>query len=174
MSAITSDIKNQVGLHKDVSIDSHELKIAQWSSTFSAIPTRRILALILKPWWSKQHSDFQQIIDKIWLGSHLVGHHDKMSSVLATLITKSPKTKLFIAKEDNVVYIDGDQGDCHANVDRLRENNEIENDFIGYALSEDGLWRYHSWGTLKEKIAETTERRLVYIGLPRNAICNED
>ena len=171
MSAIA---KNQVGLHKDVSIDFADLKIAQCLSVFSPIPARRISALILKPWWSKQHSDFQQIIDKIWPGSHLVGHHDKMSSLLASLITKSPKTKIFIDKKDNVVYIDGEQGACHANVDRLRENNEIENDFIGYALSEDGLWRYHSWGTLKEKIVETTERRLVYIGLPRDALCNKD
>jgi hypothetical protein len=35
----------------------------------------------------------------------------------------------------------------------------------GYALSEDGLWRQHSWGLLRDGILETTERRVKYFGI---------
>lgn len=35
----------------------------------------------------------------------------------------------------------------------------------GYALSEDGLWRQHTWGILRDGILETTEARLEYFGL---------
>ncbi len=36
----------------------------------------------------------------------------------------------------------------------------------GYALSEDGLWRQHSWGILRNGVLETTEARLKYFGIP--------
>lgn len=35
----------------------------------------------------------------------------------------------------------------------------------GYALSEDGLWRQHSWGTKPGLVIETTEPRLRYFGV---------
>jgi hypothetical protein len=35
----------------------------------------------------------------------------------------------------------------------------------GYALSEDGLWRQHSWGVLRDGVLETTEVRLKYFGI---------
>jgi hypothetical protein len=35
----------------------------------------------------------------------------------------------------------------------------------GYALSEDGLWRQHSWGILRDGVLETTEARLKYFGI---------
>ena len=35
----------------------------------------------------------------------------------------------------------------------------------GYALSEDGLWRQHSWGLLRDGILETTELRVKYFGI---------
>lgn len=34
----------------------------------------------------------------------------------------------------------------------------------GYALSEDGIWRVHTWGLQKNKIIETTEKRVMYYG----------
>jgi hypothetical protein len=35
----------------------------------------------------------------------------------------------------------------------------------GYALSDDGLWRQHSWGILRDGVLETTEPRLKYFGI---------
>ena len=35
----------------------------------------------------------------------------------------------------------------------------------GYALSEDGLWRQHSWGVLRDGLLETTAIRSMYFGL---------
>jgi hypothetical protein len=42
----------------------------------------------------------------------------------------------------------------------------------GYALSEDGLWRQHSWcveGTGRRRVLETTTRRLLYLGFAMTA-----
>jgi len=59
----------------------------------------------------------------------------------------------------------GGPSQCHNNViDKYLENNNYEI-VTGYALSEDGLWRSHSW-LLKEGIVfETTEERLKYFGV---------
>lgn len=35
----------------------------------------------------------------------------------------------------------------------------------GYALSEDGLWRQHSWGLLRDGVLETTRSRARYFGI---------
>ncbi|MDR3772306.1 MAG: hypothetical protein P4L26_03095 [Terracidiphilus sp.] len=35
----------------------------------------------------------------------------------------------------------------------------------GYALSDDGLWRQHSWGILRSGVLETTEERTKYFGI---------
>ena len=35
----------------------------------------------------------------------------------------------------------------------------------GYALSDDGLWRSHSWVLTKKRIIETTVSRVKYLGL---------
>lgn len=58
---------------------------------------------------------------------------------------------------------------CHKNSCDLWEANE---DFTkictGYALSDDGIWRQHSWVIdfrgASNKIIETTERRVAYFG----------
>lgn len=57
---------------------------------------------------------------------------------------------------------------CHRNAARLWE---IENDIFiatGYALSEDGIWRQHSWcvksSAEKPIIIETTTLRVAYFG----------
>ena len=54
-------------------------------------------------------------------------------------------------------------GQCHQNACDLYRpgRNKIA---TGYALSDDGLWRQHSWIVTGEKITETTERRLAYFG----------
>jgi hypothetical protein len=56
---------------------------------------------------------------------------------------------------------------CHENVSELWMDKEAGLSGIGtgYALSEDGLWRQHSWGLQQEQIIETTAARSIYFGV---------
>jgi hypothetical protein len=56
---------------------------------------------------------------------------------------------------------------CHRNVASvwLRKEFGIVGIATGYALSDDGLWRQHSWGILRNGVLETTQERLKYFGL---------
>ena len=55
--------------------------------------------------------------------------------------------------------------DCHANAARLRETRG-HHIATGYALSDDGLWRQHSWGIHSRtgNPIETTTPRVKYHG----------
>lgn len=55
---------------------------------------------------------------------------------------------------------------CHENVAQLwiEKRDGIIGVGTGYALSEDGLWRQHSWGVRQTEIVETTTERLKYFG----------
>ena len=53
---------------------------------------------------------------------------------------------------------------CHENVSALWAKGALAGIATGYALSEDGLWRQHSWGVSDAGIVETTEVRECYFG----------
>lgn len=59
-----------------------------------------------------------------------------------------------------------DAGLCHENVAEmwLDKNYGLTAIGTGYALSEDGLWRQHSWGIRDGEIVETTSERVKYFG----------
>ncbi len=56
---------------------------------------------------------------------------------------------------------------CHQNVSALWKERKsgIIGIATGYALSQDGLWRQHTWGILRDGVLETTETRLKYFGI---------
>jgi hypothetical protein len=56
---------------------------------------------------------------------------------------------------------------CHENVARLWKAKKYRLVAIGtgYALSDDGLWRQHSWGFRREGILETSIERERYFGV---------
>ena len=61
----------------------------------------------------------------------------------------------------------GERNRCHDNAQKLyQEHPNRYRLAYGYALSEDGLWRQHSWLIRKSDnaIMETTEKRLRYFG----------
>jgi len=61
---------------------------------------------------------------------------------------------------------------CHANSGFLWDANRDKLELCtGYALSEDGLWRQHSWcwWPAQRKVVETTERRKAYVGFVMTA-----
>lgn len=58
---------------------------------------------------------------------------------------------------------------CHSNSSLLWNANRGKCQIAtGYALSEDGIWRQHSWGvqplTLSWRVWETTQKRVAYFG----------
>ncbi len=60
----------------------------------------------------------------------------------------------------------GRDSDCHGNVSRLWRNDPDSLQIVtGYALSDDGLWRSHTWAFEGARVIETTEARLLYFGV---------
>jgi hypothetical protein len=59
----------------------------------------------------------------------------------------------------------GDLSDCHVNAARLWRSARCDGIGTGYALSEDGLWREHSWGASNGRVVETTTPRILYFGV---------
>lgn len=59
------------------------------------------------------------------------------------------------------------EGRCHRNVAEIwtEERHELVGIGTGYSLSDDGLWRRHSWGLRREGILETTVPRVKYFGV---------
>ena len=56
---------------------------------------------------------------------------------------------------------------CHENIARLwkAKHRGLVGVGTGYALSDDGLWRQHSWGIRRDGILETTLTRARYFGI---------
>lgn len=67
---------------------------------------------------------------------------------------------------DAAELVDGDRSDCHRNAVRLWRQGAAAAIGTGYALSDDGLWREHSWGVESDgRVVETTEPRVAYFGV---------
>lgn len=66
-----------------------------------------------------------------------------------------------------VTYVEGMPSMCHDNVAELAAVDLNLAWYFGYGLSDDGMWRIHSWGVTDDgRIVETTENRLAYVGIP--------
>jgi hypothetical protein len=62
--------------------------------------------------------------------------------------------------------VPGEHNACHINAAILWIDGTVASIGTGYALSEDGLWRQHSWGVdADDSLVETTEHRQRYVGL---------
>ena len=58
------------------------------------------------------------------------------------------------------------QSDCHRNAVSLWREGKATALGTGYALSDDGLWREHSWAVGPQgELLETTEPRRTYFGI---------
>lgn len=70
---------------------------------------------------------------------------------------------------DKVDMMRGEPCQCHSNSAACWSANKDKTTIVtGYALSEDGLWRQHSWvihfKPRQNRIVETTRRRVLYYG----------
>ncbi len=52
----------------------------------------------------------------------------------------------------------------HENIARLSIGGLVDSVCTGYALSQDGVWRQHSWGLKDGVIVETVEPKVAYFG----------
>jgi hypothetical protein len=59
------------------------------------------------------------------------------------------------------------ENSCHQNVASIWKTRRfgIVGVATGYALSDDGLWRQHTWGILRNGVLETTKERTKYFGI---------
>ncbi|MEV6638263.1 hypothetical protein AB0M54_46845 [Actinoplanes sp. NPDC051470] len=71
------------------------------------------------------------------------------------------------SRSDSQVHqVPADVGECHRNVAVLWIDGAIESIGTGYALSDDGLWRQHSWGLASNGVLiETTDERRAHVGI---------
>lgn len=66
----------------------------------------------------------------------------------------------------NVVFNRMEPCKCHKNCAQIWDRYpKIYKIATGWALSEDGIWRQHTWLMEEKTIIETTERRLLYYGI---------
>lgn len=71
-----------------------------------------------------------------------------------------------VIKPHNVIYMDGRSNHCHENSAYLyRDNPSVTEIGTGWALSDDGLWRQHSWAMRGSELVETTVKRTKYYGV---------
>lgn len=83
--------------------------------------------------------------------------------------------ELTVIDGEDVVLVGGEPSNCHRNVRDLIETaadvdgETATENWTGYALSDDGLWRQHSWAaTPTGRTIETTVRRSRYAGIRVN------
>ena len=82
--------------------------------------------------------------------------------ILSDVITSTGQ--LFVPNDYKLV--EGEASDCHVNASLLWRSKRAESIGTGYALSEDGLWREHSWAWAPTgELLETTVGREKYFGL---------
>lgn len=77
------------------------------------------------------------------------------------------KAKLFVGNRKFVKIRRGSPNACFNNVEELAKQSPELQSYEGFSLSEDGVWRSHSWlydySTLT--LIETTVPRLAYYGI---------
>jgi len=63
-------------------------------------------------------------------------------------------------------FLEGEPNSCHTNSAELFLAGRVAGLASGFALSDDGLWRPHSWGVDDEgRAVETTATRERYVGV---------
>lgn len=136
-------------------------KIKKILCNITPVSKDKIIFLTSRPWFNNNYSTFQSFINSIFPGTHIVSlppHYINELSVIQKLTTLS-------FSDDNTISHTMEPSKCHENCIILYTNNLSYRIFSGFALSVDGLWRFHSWiMTDKNVIIETTNSRLIYLG----------
>lgn len=119
----------------------------------------RVQWLISRPWYKPIHATMNSILQQYDPKTHIVAvphEHIDLDNIISN-------GKLFSGKVYKCVM---ETSQCHDNCELLLKLKLIDSICTGYALSDDGLWRFHSWGlTNAGTIVETTAPRIKYFGI---------
>lgn len=138
-----------------------QIKFIMESELKEELGMERIADLKSRSYWLNIHTQFQLFLDKFFPKTQLVSLPDP-ESILSIMASR----EIFIPNEKYKIIL-MQRSKCHDNVEELcnKNSNKKFRSYSGYALSEDRLWRYHSWIVDENNnIIETTVKRLVYIG----------
>lgn len=107
------------------------------------------------------YSKWDELVKKLLSmgGSRVVDQHDPFAPLIHWYGQLTPTDKVDLkVMQPNL---------CHWNCKKLAKRSKNYAHFYGYGLSEDGLWRAHSWvyDFKHRRILETTEKRLKYFGV---------
>lgn len=69
---------------------------------------------------------------------------------------------------NSAIFMEGAPNRCHSNAAQLWGYRKATHIGTGYALSEDGIWRQHSWALEDGRVIETTAMRDAYVGYALN------
>jgi hypothetical protein len=88
-------------------------------------------------------------------------------AVVPPLALESDITELLAGTcvERSVRLRKGRPNQCHQTTAAAWDEGKLDAIVTGYALSEDGLWRQHSWGLARGVVIEPTEKRTAYFGI---------
>lgn len=126
-------------------------------------------------WWADEASIKKELKKSRWMNSELLTLHKKLLSFGgAYTVLPIAEIDLYRILErgqlwlgDNSKMVRGQPSQCHRNSGNLWAANKMHTIICtGYALSEDGMWRQHSWlwDFTSQQIVETTEPRIAYFG----------
>jgi hypothetical protein len=121
--------------------------------------------LTSRPRYTDDHDKLNKKLTKIKSGTHIVATLDEHINIL------SDKYEQFNRETTKIKFVEMEQSKCHGNCGTIFgsqiDDSVVSKIYSGYALSADGLWRFHSWClTESGTLIETTEERLIYYGIP--------
>lgn len=117
--------------------------------------------------WEERHILPNKIFFDIYPGTHLVAHPEDAKEIAKF---QSIDDIIFELDNDdtNVVLKEMKACSCFENTHKLVKTKKVKEGYVGWALTNDGLWRLHAWGVdSKNRVVETTVLRAKYIGVTR-------
>ena len=126
-------------------------------------------------WWYDEQTISKELAERSFMSARLLELHKKLLSF------GGYRTCLPVVEDDldnildrgqlwlgaNPIMMLGQPSQCHRNSAACWEANRNKTILCtGYALSEDGMWRQHSWlvNYKAQRIVETTVERVAYFG----------
>jgi hypothetical protein len=165
----SSDTKTQLEaipkrLRLHWSLDS---KTASWHATGAPLQLPDQQTCV---WWrSKWHGRLALLLQSLVPGSvvQFVGNDDELRHMEAM----AGHSRLAVPDPSSMLMLRGVAQECHDNCFKLHSKGKIDLLFSGFALADDGVWQYHSWGiqlstptATTGRWVETTSAHLVYVG----------
>ena len=120
-----------------------------------------------RSYWTSYHQTIHEFLSKLFPHTTFVPFPTDLNTAVALcrmIAADSDESPVPTIFPESVILRPMAQSRCHDNCAQLLYNGQCNSMVTGYALSPDGMWRYHSWCLDHEcNLIETTERRIVYI-----------